>query len=151
GFCPTALPASLSAILAQSSSRRRCACLICRFTSVRRCATVRMWALAASAVPGATASGFCRNSGSTSAAVIRRMRCFLRMRSTVVSRRAGGLGRGRCRGPQLEEPIGGEIITDRERLRIIPPELLAHSVGEPVSLLLQVLGHARPFAQLDDH
>ena len=48
---------------------------------------MRMWALAASAVPRATVSGFCRNDASTSAAVIRRMRCLFRMPSTVLSRR----------------------------------------------------------------
>jgi hypothetical protein len=56
------------------------------FTSLRRCATVRMWAVAASAVPGASVSGFCRNSANTSA-VIRRMRCLFRMPSRVLSRR----------------------------------------------------------------
>src|SRR5262249_43767355 len=122
---------------------------IWRFTSMRRCATVRMWALAASAVPGATVSGFCRNSGSTSAAAIRRMRCLYAVDGAFTD--TGGLGRGRRRGPQLEEPIGGEIVTDHECLWVIPPELLAHPVGEPVSLLLQVLGHTRPLAQFDDH
>jgi hypothetical protein len=35
-------------------------------------------------------------------------------------------------------------------LRVVPPELFAHAVGEPVALLLQVLAPSRPLAQLDD-
>jgi hypothetical protein len=42
-----------------------------------------------------------------------------------------------------------EIVTEFERLRIIAPELLADAVGQPVTFLLQVLGHAGPLAQLD--
>src|SRR5262252_9080004 len=63
---------------------------------------------------------------------------------------ATGCGRGRRRGPQLEKPVGSEIVADRERLRVVPPELFARAVGEPVALLLQVLAHSRPLAQLDD-
>jgi len=62
---------------------------------------------------------------------------------------ADGLGGCRRQYPQIEEPIGGEIVTQFERLRIIAPELLADAVGKPVALLAQVLGHARPLAQLD--
>ena len=79
------------ASLAQRPSSWRCASWICRFTSLSRSATARMCALAASAVPGATVSAGCRKMRNTSAAVIRRMRCALRMRSRVLSRRRAAL------------------------------------------------------------
>src|SRR5271166_322171 len=60
-------------------------------------------------------------------------------------RRAGT--RGRSNTPR--HAVGGEIVAEFEGLRIIAPELLADAVGEPVAFLLQVLGHARPLAQLD--
>src|SRR5215472_8259271 len=63
---------------------------------------------------------------------------------------AGGLGRCWHRSPQFEEPIGAEIVADFERLRVIPPELLAHPVGEPVALLLQIFSHPRPLTQRND-
>src|SRR5215467_11677414 len=107
-----------------------------------------MSALAASAVPGTTVSGFCRNNTSTSAAVIRRMRYQDTIDGAFLQ--TTGCGRGRRRGPQLEKPVGSEIVADRERLRVVPPELFADAVGEPVALLLQVLAHSRPLAQLDD-
>ena len=62
---------------------------------------------------------------------------------------AGGLGGRRRQSPEVEEPVGGEIVAEFEGLRIIAPELLADAVGEPVAVLLEVLGHARPLAQLD--
>ena len=46
---------------------------------------------------------------------------------------AGSLGGCRRQCPQIEEPIGGEIVTEFERLRIVAPELLADAVGEPVA------------------
>src|SRR5262252_2915447 len=64
--------------LAHRLSSWRCASRICRFTSLRRSATARMWAAAASAVPAATVSAGWRKVRNTSAAVIRRMRCALR-------------------------------------------------------------------------
>ena len=83
-------PVALSELSAQgleTAVRSR----ICRFTSLRRSATVRMWALAASAAPGATVSAGCRKIRDTSAAAIRRMRCAFRMRSTVLSRMRAAL------------------------------------------------------------
>jgi len=62
---------------------------------------------------------------------------------------AGGLGGRRGHGPQIEEPIGGRIVAEFERLRIVAPELLADAIGQPIALLLQILGHARPLAQFD--
>jgi hypothetical protein len=53
--------------------------------------------------------------------------------------------------PKFEEPVGGQILADRQGLRVIAPRLLAHPVAEPVAFLLQLFGHARPLAQLDDH
>lgn len=73
---------------------------------------------------------------------------FQQARDTAFAR-AGSLGGCRRQCPQIEEPLGGEIVTEFERLRIIAPELLADAVGEPVAFLLQVLGHAGPLAQLD--
>jgi hypothetical protein len=63
----------------------------------------------------------------------------------------GGLGRRGRQSPQLKKPIGCQIVADRERLRVVAPQLLAHAVGEPIALLLQILGHARPLAQLNDN
>src|SRR5215831_3220662 len=108
-----------------------------------------MWALAASAVPGATVSGFWQQHqhlgrGDPPDAM------SLPNALDGAFPQTTGCGRGRRRGPQLEKPVGSEIVADRERLRVIPPELFADAVGEPVALLLQVLAHSRPLAQLDD-
>jgi hypothetical protein len=106
----------------------------CRFSGLRR----------------ATVSGCCRKIRSPSAAVIRRMRWVLRTRSILLSRTRAALAgvgtaataretsrpRGRPRSPAL---------------RVIAPELFTHTVGKSIAFLLQVLGHARRFAQLDHH
>jgi hypothetical protein len=59
----------------------------------------------------------------------------------------------RCRRstPQIEQPFGGKIIGAGEHLRVIAPQLLVHALGQTTALLPQILGHARPFAQFDDH
>ena len=61
---------------------------------------------------------------------------------------------GRLRGrrnqrPQGQKPVRSGIVREFEQLRVIPPELLADAVAQPVPLLPQVLGHARPFAEFD--
>ena len=62
-------------------------------------------------------------------------------------------GGGRCRHllPKREEPIVRDIVGQLDRLRIVPPQLLADPIGQPCALLLQLVGHARPLAQLDHH
>src|SRR5215471_17423704 len=101
-----------------------------------------MWALAASAVPGATVSGFLLQQrqhlgrGDPPDAI------SLQDALDGAFPQATGCGRGRRRGPQLEKPVGSEIVADRERSRVVPPELFAHAVGEPVALLLQVLARS---------
>ncbi len=62
---------------------------------------------------------------------------------------AGGLGGRPRQNPEVEEPVGGDIVVEFEALRIIARELRPDAVGEPVAFLLDVLGHARPLARLD--
>ncbi len=52
--------------------------------------------------------------------------------------------------PELEQPRRTEVGVELEEGRIVPPQLLAHPVGEPDALGPEVFGDARPFAQLDD-
>src|ERR1700747_1510682 len=54
----------------------------------------------------------------------------------------GGLPRGPPLAPQVQETIGGKIVAQLERLRIITPELLSHPVAEAIALLLQVVEQA---------
>ena len=63
----------------------------------------------------------------------------------------GGLRRGRRLAPQVEKPRRREVVAEGQHLRVITPQLLAHAVGQTTALALQILGHPRPFAQLDDH
>jgi hypothetical protein len=53
--------------------------------------------------------------------------------------------------PQIEKPIGGEVVSELEHLRVIAPELLTHAPGQTIAFLLQVVGHPRPLAQLHNH
>jgi len=50
-----------------------------------------------------------------------------------------------------EKPIGGEVVSELENLRVIAPELLTHAAGQTSSLLLQLVGHPRPLAQLHNY
>ena len=59
------------------------------------------------------------------------------------------LGRGRGRGPERQDPFGRDVVAQLEQLRVVAPELLADAVGQAHALLLQLLGQARPLAQLD--
>jgi hypothetical protein len=63
----------------------------------------------------------------------------------------GGLCRGQGFVPQIEKPAGGTVLGNFKHLRVIPPQLLAHAIGQTTALLLQVVDHARPLTQLDDH
>ena len=63
---------------------------------------------------------------------------------------APGLVRRRRELPERQEPVGGEVVGQLQGLRIVAPELFAHPVGEAGPLLLQLVGQARPGAQLDD-
>ena len=116
---------------------------------LRRAATAVMWAVAASFVPLATTSGFWRRMRRISAASRRRMRWAFSRFVTRLSRRRTALAGVGASTHRSRYQFGGEIVTQFERLRIIAPELLADAVGKPVALLAQVLGHARPLAQLD--
>ena len=53
--------------------------------------------------------------------------------------------------PQIEKPVGGEVVRELEHLRVIAPELLTHAAGQTGAFLLQVVRHARPLAQLHNH
>jgi PAS domain S-box-containing protein len=59
------------------------------------------------------------------------------------------LGRGRRHGPQRQDPLGRDVVGELQQLRIVAPELLADAVAQAHALLLQLLGQARPLAQLD--
>jgi hypothetical protein len=59
--------------------------------------------------------------------------------------------RCRCLVPQIEKPIGGEVVSEFEHLRVIAPELLTHAAGQTSAFLLQVVGHPRPLAQFHNH
>src|SRR6266446_971838 len=61
------------------------------------------------------------------------------------------LRRCRCLVPQIEKPIGGEVVRELEHLRVIAPELLTHPAGQTSALLLQIVDHPRPLAQLHNH
>src|SRR6266404_8273151 len=51
--------------------------------------------------------------------------------------------------PQVEEPLGCDILGKLAGLRVIPPQLLADPVGQAVLLPFELIVDARPFAQLD--
>src|SRR3954470_14572985 len=59
------------------------------------------------------------------------------------------LGRGRRPCPQRQDPFGCHVITQREKLGVVTPELLADSVAQAHALLLQLLGQPRPLAELN--
>ena len=52
----------------------------------------------------------------------------------------------RRRRVQFEKPVGGQVIADRQGLRIIAPQLLTDAVAQPALFLLQFLGKAGPGA-----
>src|SRR5580704_13141368 len=107
-----------------------------------------MWAVAASTVPGATVSGGWRKMRSTSAASKRRMRWFLRMRAIVFSlTRTAFAGVGTCSHRSRNQLAAGSPSSPA--CGIVPPQLVAHPVGQAALLLLELFVHARPFAQLD--
>jgi hypothetical protein len=62
-------------------------------------------------------------------------------------------GGGGCRHllPKREEPIVGDVVGQLYGLRIVPPQLLADPIGQTRALLLQLVGHTRPLAQLDHY
>src|SRR5436190_18714563 len=65
--------------------------------------------------------------------------------------RASCFVRRRHELPQIEEPLGAEIVLEFEHGRKVAPQLLAHAIGEAGALGHQVLGNARPFPELDDN
>src|ERR671938_204888 len=62
---------------------------------------------------------------------------------------ACGLGRGRRQRPQIEDPLGRDVLVQLEELRVVAPELLADAIAQAHALLLQLLSQARPFPQRD--
>ena len=52
--------------------------------------------------------------------------------------------------PEFEQPFGAEVVLEFEQGRELAPELLAQAVDEAVPFDAEILGDARPFAQLDD-
>src|SRR3954454_20215008 len=50
------------------------------------------------------------------------------------------LGRGRRHAPQRQDPLGCHVIAQREKLRVVTPELLANPVAQAHALLLELLG-----------
>lgn len=80
------------------------------------------------------------------------MRWRLSSLAIVASRRRFAVsGVGRRRGfPEFEQPFGAEVALEFEQGREVAPELLAQAVDEAVPFDAEILGDARPFAQLDD-
>ena len=52
--------------------------------------------------------------------------------------------------PDIQEPVGSRIFPKIKSLRIVAPELLTNAIGQTVALFLELFGHARPLAQLDN-
>ena len=51
--------------------------------------------------------------------------------------------------PQIKEPFGAQFLFEFEHGGKITPQLLAQTVAEPIALGVEIVGHARPFTQLD--
>ncbi len=62
---------------------------------------------------------------------------------------AGPLRRGRTI-PELQDPGGRKIYLEFKELRVIAPELLTDLVGQPGTLLFEILGPARAIAKLNN-
>src|SRR3984957_11842750 len=105
------------------------------------------WALAASTVPAATRTGGLGNVLTTEAASKDAMafELFGDRRLAQTARRV----RRRRGFPEFEQPFGAEVVLEFEQGREVAPELLAQAVDEAVPFD-EILGDARPFAQLDD-
>jgi hypothetical protein len=58
---------------------------------------------------------------------------------------------GRCHQPQLQDPLGGDVVGKFEQLRIVTPQLLTNTIAKSNALLLQLRRQPRPRAQLHDH
>jgi hypothetical protein len=52
--------------------------------------------------------------------------------------------------PQIKEPFGAEVLFEFQHGGKITPQLLAEPVAEPIALGVEIVGHARPFTQLDN-
>ena len=61
-----------------------------------------------------------------------------------------GLRRSGNQLPQIEEPRVGDAGSGLKDLRVVAPELFAHSVAERGTLAGEVFGNAGPLAQFDD-
>jgi hypothetical protein len=60
------------------------------------------------------------------------------------------LVRGGHKLPQIKEPFGAQVLFEFEHGGKIAPQLLAEPIAEPISLGVEIVGHARPFTQFDD-
>src|SRR4051794_37608366 len=60
---------------------------------------------------------------------------------------ACGLGRGGRQRPQIQDPLGCDVVAHREQLRVGAPELLADAVAQAHALVLELLRQARPLPQ----
>src|SRR5262249_35692045 len=52
--------------------------------------------------------------------------------------------------PEIQEPIGTQVVGKVKHLGIVAPELIPQPVGEPDALYLELFIDARPFPELDD-
>src|SRR5262249_50368652 len=52
--------------------------------------------------------------------------------------------------PEIQEPIGTQVVGKVKHLGIVAPELIPQPVGEPDALCLELFIDARPFPELDD-
>ena len=57
--------------------------------------------------------------------------------------------RRRRHQPQLQDPLGGDVVGEFEQLRIVTPQLLTHTIAQAYALLLQLRRQPRPLAQLN--
>lgn len=57
---------------------------------------------------------------------------------------------GRRSLAEIEQPFCSKVALELQKCREVAPELLAHSVRQPVALVTEVFGDARPLAQFDD-
>ncbi len=54
------------------------------------------------------------------------------------------IGQRRPLGPKRRHLTGADIVREVKGLRVVAPELLADAAGQPATLALELLGHARP-------
>ena len=60
-----------------------------------------------------------------------------------------GLGGRWSHGPELQKPVGANVIGEIEQVRMIAPELMADTNAKTHPFLLQFFEQTRPVAQFD--